>query len=216
MLSHSPAEFDCALTSRESLERCDAELARLGRTAGALRLDLGEALDALVQSSGHHELGFSSPRAYALERCERGPRWAADSCALARRLRELPLLRGALGRGALSWSMVELLARHATPQSEAALVLEATGLTVRQMRKRLARDAGDGSATVVHGEPERRRLTLTLERSDAWAFDLTRHLLRSLNGSRSTDAIVEALLAEGLTTLQTLDLRAAHADLDSL
>src|SRR5690606_7017823 len=91
MLSHSPAEFDCALTSRESLERCDAELARLGRTAGALRLDLGEALDALVQSSGHHELGFSSPRAYALVRCERGPRWAADSCALARRLRELPL-----------------------------------------------------------------------------------------------------------------------------
>ena len=40
--------------------RLDTELVRLARGASALRLAVGEALDALHSSGGHHELGFSS------------------------------------------------------------------------------------------------------------------------------------------------------------
>jgi hypothetical protein len=55
--------------------------------------------------------------AYALERCCRGGRWAAESRTLARRLQSLPQLAKALEAGSIGWSMAELLARHATPLS---------------------------------------------------------------------------------------------------
>src|SRR6187401_1297182 len=98
--------------------RLDAELVRLARGASSLRLAVGDALDALSASGGHHELGFSSLNAYALERCERSGRWAADTRALAQRLRLLPRIREALCAGAIGWSTAELLARHATAGTE--------------------------------------------------------------------------------------------------
>ena len=61
----------------------DEELYRLSRGAGRLRLRIGQALDRL--GDGFRELGFSTLGAYALERCCRGSRWAAESRALARR-----------------------------------------------------------------------------------------------------------------------------------
>lgn len=66
----------------------DEELYRLARGAGRLRLRIGQALHRL--GDGYHELGFSTLGAYALERCCRGGRWAAESRALARRLQALP------------------------------------------------------------------------------------------------------------------------------
>src|SRR5688572_25332048 len=92
--------------------RLDAELVRLARGASALRLAVGEALDALSSSGGHHELGFSSLEAYARERCERSGRWAADTRWLARKLQSLPRTREALRAGTIGWSTAELLARH--------------------------------------------------------------------------------------------------------
>ena len=49
-----------ALISYDSVEGLDGELVRLGRGVAALRLRVGEALEALARSGGHHELGFSS------------------------------------------------------------------------------------------------------------------------------------------------------------
>ena len=59
------------------LAQLDAELHRLARGAGRLRLRIGQALYRL--GDGVHELGFSTLGAYALERCCRGGRWAAES-----------------------------------------------------------------------------------------------------------------------------------------
>jgi predicted ATP-grasp superfamily ATP-dependent carboligase len=73
-------------------------------------------------AGGFQELGFSTLGAYALERCSRGGRWAAESRALARRLQSLPQWTEALETGTVGGSMAELLARHATPQTEAALL----------------------------------------------------------------------------------------------
>ena len=120
------------------ITQLDTELHRLARGAGRLRLRIGQALHRLAD--GIHELGFSTLGAYALERCNRGGRWAAESRTLARRLQSLPQLTQALESGAIGWSMAELLARHATPQTEAALLTIARGQTVQSMRLAFARE----------------------------------------------------------------------------
>ena len=58
----------------KSLERLDLELARLARSSGMLRVELGDGLEALARVGGHHELGFATVEGYALERCERSAR----------------------------------------------------------------------------------------------------------------------------------------------
>jgi len=114
--------------------RLDAELVRLARGASVWRLALGEALDALSSSCGHHELGFSSFEAYARERCERTGRWAADTRTLSRRLDSLPRTKEAVRTGSISWSTAELLARHVTAESEAVWLEKARASTVRELR----------------------------------------------------------------------------------
>jgi len=100
--------------------------------------------------------------AYALERCCRGGRWAAESRTLARRLQLLPYLANALETGSIGWSMAELLARRsqglhhvidalqqgeigfeaaqlitriATPDTERAWVHRATRRTFKHLRE---------------------------------------------------------------------------------
>ena len=68
----------------ETIEALDADLARHCHGAAALRLSLGRGLEALARIDGHHERGFSSLEAYALERCERGARWVQESRRLAK------------------------------------------------------------------------------------------------------------------------------------
>jgi len=176
------------------LQRLDRLLAALGRGAGALRLRLGEALELLGVRGWHHELGFSSVGAYALERCERGPRWAAESRVVARRLAKLPLLRHALISGVVGWSMVELLARRAAPETERALLEDSTTLTVRALRARF------GEQREPH-EADRRMLTVTVDQTDAWLFECTRHLVSHLVPGSTQDDVVHALLAEATSTL---------------
>src|SRR5690606_15615256 len=94
-----------------SMRQLDAEVARLARSAGRLRLVFGEALCVVAARSVQHELGFSSLGAYAQERLDVAVRWALDSQALARRLEQLPQLRQAVFSGELGWSRAELLAR---------------------------------------------------------------------------------------------------------
>src|SRR5262245_41443207 len=108
----------------------------------AVRLAVGAALEALSSRGGHYELGFSSFEAYARERCQRTGRWAADTRALSRRLESLPLMREALRSGAIGWSTAELLARHASAESELAWLEKARGVTVRELRALLADDTG--------------------------------------------------------------------------
>ena len=148
MAQESPHECD---TSRAA--EIDRRLVALGRGVGGLRLRIGEALERFANRGGPATFGFSSIAAYAVERLGRSGHWAADARSLARRLAELPRLRAALVAGTLGTSMVELLARHAMPLTEADLIEEARapGMTVRAMRARLAKD--ERMATVA--EPER-------------------------------------------------------------
>jgi len=160
---------------------------------GAKRLDLGEALEALGIGGGHHELGFSSFGAYAIERCEKSGRWVADTRAMARRLAGLPLLREALRAGRVGWSAAELLSRHCDVDEQQELLALAKDSTVRQLRELLC----DGKER----QRAKRTLTVTVSQQDSWLLEATKMLLRHLGAGLSDSQQLEVLLAEGMTTL---------------
>jgi len=179
------------------IARIDEELHRLARGAGRLRLRIGQALHRL--GDGIHDLGFSTLGAYALERCNRGGRWAAESRALARRLESLPRLSAALESGSIGWSMAELLARHATPVTEAALLTIAHGQTVQSMRIAFARESirADGP----DDDDLSRTLSLTVPVEEAWALEATRTMVEHMDGKSTGGHFLHALLAEATISL---------------
>ena len=185
----------------QGLTHLDTELHRLSRGAGRLRLRIGQALHRL--DDGIHDLGFSTLGAYALERCNRGGRWAAETRTLARRLQSLPLLTKALESGAIGWSMAELLARHATPQTEAALLQIASDKTVQAMRIALT---PQGSPDPPDDDDLTRTLSLTLPIEEAWALEATRMMVDHMDGKSTGAHFLESLLAEA--TIPLLDLTA--------
>jgi hypothetical protein len=181
----------------------DEAVASLAREDSALRLRLGQVLEALGRGGHCLTLGFSSTWAYALERCDRSPRWVEGARGLARRLEGLPALRGALARGEISWSQAELVARVAQPRDEAGWCAVAREHTVRELRELVrSADAGqvDAETQSACDEEESCTLTCTVDREEAWLFEATRTLLAQL-GTRGSAAQVEALLAEGQETL---------------
>jgi hypothetical protein len=189
------------LISFDELLALDAELFRLSRGMAAVRLRIGEALAALADHGGHHDLGFSSLEAFAAERCERSARWAAETRALARRLRGLPLLRRALRLGTLGWSAVELVARRATPETEQDWLERAQGMTVRALRNLIHGCAEAERAGDADEEEPAHLLTVTVDREEAWSYECARGVALNMGGSLPIDAILEGLLAEGVSTL---------------
>ncbi|UCF46073.1 MAG: hypothetical protein JSU89_02520 [Myxococcales bacterium] len=174
----------------------DEELYRLARGAGRLRLRIGQALHRLDRD--YRELGFSTLGAYSLERCSRGARWAAESRALARRLESLPQLSAALETGSIGWSMAELLARHATPQAEAALLHVARGKTVQAMRLALSPNEE------LDDDDSARTLSLTMPVEEAWALEATRMMVEHIDGKSAGEHWLGSLLAEGYISLLEL------------
>jgi hypothetical protein len=174
----------------------DGTLRKLARNDGALRLALGEALDALARAHGHHDLGFSSLDAYAKERCGLGSGVVRKLRAMARHLSGLPRLRAALRDGVLGYSMVELLAKHATPRSEVFLIKLAQSSTVAEVRRAL--DAGGAGRG---GPAGRRRKGCVIDAEVAWLYEQTRMLVEAEVGTRANDAVWEALLAEAAVEL---------------
>jgi hypothetical protein len=205
-----------ALLPFSEVARLDAELVRIGRGVSAVRLAVGDALDALSSAGGHHELGFSSLEAYARERCERTGRWAVDTRALARRLGGLPRTREALQLGVIGWSTAELLARHVTSDSEVEWLGRACRATVRELRLLLA-EAGAKVDDDAADEPEATRvLTVRATREDGWMFECVRKVADAVAGPMPPDRLIQALLAEGYSTLLELVPEGALSELHDI
>ncbi|MGD8318211.1 MAG: HNH endonuclease signature motif containing protein [Myxococcales bacterium] len=211
--SENPGSAPCEIpvSGPSEITQLDAELYRLARGAGRLRLRIGQALHRL--GDGIHELGFSTLHAYAFERCSRGGRWAAESRTLARRLQSLPQLTTALESGSIGWSMAELLARHATPQTESALLQVARGKTVRAMRIALSppKSPGSSGSSEPPASPEpldddelARTLSLTVPVEEAWALEATRMMVEHMDGKCTASHFLESLLAEASISLLEL------------
>jgi hypothetical protein len=193
------------------VEALDHELSRLARGDGSLRLAIGEGLEALGCHSWHHELGFSSLNAYALERLELTASWVGAARALARRLAARPRLREALRSDAISWSMAELLSRCSTREDQDAWLALAEGRTVREVEA-MVREAGR-ELDEPCGQDDLCTLTISVDREDAGVFECARWLVRRTSGSLAPDSVVDALLGEGLTSLlETLPGDARYAE----
>jgi len=205
-----------ALVPFSEVDRLDAELVRLGRGASALRLFVGEALERLGAMGGHHELGFSSLDAYAPERCERTGRWAADTRALARQLGSLPRTRAALRAGTIRWSAAELLARHVSAESEGEWLERARGATVRELRELFARGCDAGVAVDSAECEETRTLTVRATREDGLMFEHARKVAEAVAGPMTADRVLQALLAEGISTLLEVVPEGARRELCEL
>ncbi|MCK6549691.1 HNH endonuclease [Myxococcota bacterium] len=179
---------------------------RLARGESALKLRVGELLDALFLRGGHHELGFSSIDAYVVERCQRSAAWGRETRGLARRIRERSLvgLRRAVLDGALGSAMAELVARYATPELEASLLARAKESTVRALAAELG-----GEPDARGGDDERAGDDVSaiewVRPADLAAVTASRMLVEYLtNGARSDEAFVEALLGEGQSALMSI------------
>lgn len=194
---------------QQTIEQMDTELYERSRAEAPLRLQLGQVL-ALMGQGACFELGFSSLTAYALERCERNVRWVLAARCLAQRLEALPDLRRAVACGELPWSKAELVAAVATPSDERRWLETAKRLKVRELRSLLKHEATED---IFEEDEDPCILVCTVDREEAWLFEATRALLVQL-GTRSTDAQVEALLAEAQVTLLDTAPRGA-LDLDA-
>lgn len=142
---------------------------------------------------------------YAREALGRSGRWGGDARVLARRLQSLPALRAALISGALTTSMVELVARVATPDDDSAWVARAKAMTVRQMRAHLKHER---LMALEDDEPApRSTISVKVTRVEALAFERARAMVEAVGATRGPGGIgaIEAMLAEGLGELMARD-----------
>ncbi len=196
----------------------DELLFQLARGLGRARLALGEAAARFAALDGPSAFGFSSRDGHARENLSRTGRWVDESARLARRLEKLPRIGAALREGRIDWSMAELLARKATPDTEAKLLALALapGVTVHAMREYLGCDDDEDKA---QRDPTQRRCTLeeTAPAEDAVLVEATRMLIEHQLGGRDHDWF-EYLLAEGMATEPDLfvvdDLRPIQRELE--
>ena len=101
--------------------------------------------------------------------------------------------------------MAELLARHATPQTEAALLQVARGKTVQAMCIALSPQE---SPAPIDDDDLSRTLTLTVPLEEAWALEATRTMVEHMDGKSTGSHFLESLLAEGyISLLELIDAR---------
>jgi hypothetical protein len=113
--------------------------------------------------------------------------------------------------------MAELLARHATAQTEAALLQIARDKTVAAMRIALNSQESPGSlgssrSTESPASPPQldddddltRTLSLTLPVEEAWALEATRMMVEHMDGKSTGAHFLESLLAEATISLLEL------------
>jgi hypothetical protein len=107
----------------------------------------------------------------------------------------------------IGWSTAELLSRHVTAESECEWLERARGTTVRELRRLVAERNGahDGKGGVDTDDDEARgTLRVNVPREDGWVFECARKVVEAVAGPMSTDRLVQALLAEGYSTLLEL------------
>ncbi len=214
-----------------SVETAHARLVELVRGRSRARIELGCAVDALAARGGHHELGYSSVGAYALQRTGLSARFVEDSRALVRRLFDapgLPLLADALGRGRVSWSAavrvaaaLKRVAKEAPErlaEEEKAAVDAASTLTVRRLERWLAERAGrDGAEAAISADleedesEERHLLQRSVSAHAREVLESTRMLISFMDGPVSDEEFVDALLAEAHSAMMEMGPDMARA-----
>jgi hypothetical protein len=111
----------------------DRELVKLAGIDARCRLVQARLTRRLMDARAWRELGFVRLSDYSRERLGFAPRSLEDDARVLRALDGLPILRGALESGDLSWTQARLLVRVATPENEAKLFARAAPLGTRAL-----------------------------------------------------------------------------------
>ncbi len=185
------------------VDALDEELVRLAGARSRLRLRIGRVAEALLRQRGHHELGFSSVRAYAYERlgCKSG--WVNESRRVWRQLEALPHVHDALLRCVITWRKAALLGRHATSADEEVMLAAARQSTVRELEEILA-DVEAMRERAEEDELGRRSCTVVrqVDVETFWACEVTSKLVDHLESCALGDGWIEHVLAEATSTMQ--------------
>ncbi len=123
--------WDCA-------QVLDPWLRRLGRQEAVCRRVVGRLAAAFLRLRGYQRLGFARLGDYTRERLGQGAREVQELARVATRLDAMPPLARGFELGVLSWAHVRLLTRIASSEDAAAWVEQASGLTVRELARRLS------------------------------------------------------------------------------
>ncbi len=177
----------------------DRALRRLARQRA--RLDADEARWLLIarRAQVHVELGLGSFLEYTERVLGYRPRTALERLRVAEALEELPALRDALARGAVSYSATRELTRVATPATEDAWLAAAAGKTMREIEALVAgRAPGDGPDDPDDASLEPRVLRLELTPEAYGQFLAARRALEDAAGGRLDDSAVVAALSRAV------------------
>lgn len=153
-----------------------------------------ELVAEFERRDGHQPYGFVACSSWLAWKCSITPRAAREQVRVARSLGELPAIRAAFRRGALSYSKVRALTRVAEPGMEVELLELGLEATAAQL-ERVLRSYRSATASDADAAAEARR-----HLSTRWEDDGTLTVRASLPAD------------EGALLLKALDL--ARADLD--
>jgi hypothetical protein len=187
------------LDRHESALVLDGWLRRLARQEARGRLVLGRLARAFLRRRGHHVLGFARLDDWARERLGLSGREIQSMATVADRLRTLPALAGAFAAGELSWAQLRLLARVATPETQAHWLGLARGHTVRALEAHVRAARGPLAADPDGDAEPRATFRLRCPARVARLWRDTVELARRMAGAQlgQGDA-AEAIAAEGL------------------
>ena len=158
-----PVELDSAAGLADlPLERIEHEIEHLAAHINAGNARWLELLAEFDRREGWGDSGCRSCSEWVAWRCALDPRSAREHVRVARRLPELPEIRAAFARGALSFSKVRALTRIAEPDSEEDLLKLARHATAAQL-ERIVR--ATRRATAAEADESYRESFLT------WAWD---------------------------------------------
>jgi len=175
----------------------DGRLRELVAERAQARPVLGALAVALLGGRGFEALGFRCLGDWSRERLGVGVRAVREWARVWRALEELPLLRGAVLSGEVSWTVARLIVGVVTPENEAACLETVRGRTVRAVEA-LLRVVAPVDESPAEGSGEERvavRVACSPRVATKWAAAL--ELARRMAGENLSAAeCAEAIVAE--------------------
>jgi len=188
-----------------------AKLADVASARGALDASEAELLLAADELQIWRVYGQPTLAAYLEQTLGYSPHACSERLRVARELRELPQLHGALSAGRLHFSAVRELTRVATRDTEAAWIAEAIGKNVRQVEQAVAgHTKGDLPDDPADPDTAPRHLGFELTPATIAAFREMRKQLDVEVGERlSDDQVFQILTRRALEPATAAESRPA-------
>lgn len=199
----------------DGFERRVAELAGLANVVAA---ELVATVAEMIETGGWGGAGYRSPEHWVSLHCGVSTARAAQLCAMARRLRDLPVVAAAFRAGALSADQVAVIVRRTPPDRDAEVAELARYATVGQLRRLLASVPVAEEAEAHPADPADRHVSSYHDEAGGWQL---RAELAADEGALVDKALSAArndLFDAGQDAVSWADalVRMAHVALDGL